>query len=263
MPRRWLLLVLFALVPQLASGAERRRASTRLRASTVGTDRRRRALAARRPPGARCMVFAGSATLAKQLAAGAPADVFVSADATWMDELAARERIDRESRVDLLGNAVVLVAPRDAGFEVELRRGFPLAAGVFRPAVHGRARRRARSAPVRARSAAVRSAPGTTCGAHRRHGRRRARRSRSWSAGNVRRASSTRPTRRSSARVGRSRASPTSSHRPMVYPAALLQRAGPEGRAFFAFLRDSPEVAALFSERHGFARAANESVDAC
>ena len=59
--------------------------------------------------------YAGSAALAKQIAQGAPADVFVSADEQWMDTLQAQGAIDRATRFDLVGNRLVLVAPADGG----------------------------------------------------------------------------------------------------------------------------------------------------
>ncbi len=55
--------------------------------------------------------FSGSSTLARQIEAGAPADVFLSADAAKMDGLEARGFIDSASRRDLLSNALVVVAP--------------------------------------------------------------------------------------------------------------------------------------------------------
>ncbi|MBF9032790.1 molybdate ABC transporter substrate-binding protein [Rhodobacterales bacterium HKCCE2091] len=55
--------------------------------------------------------YAGSATLARQVEAGAPADVILLANADWMDHLAATGAIDTGSRRDLLGNALVLVGP--------------------------------------------------------------------------------------------------------------------------------------------------------
>ncbi len=55
--------------------------------------------------------YAGSSALARQIAEGAPADVFVSADSEWMDWLQERGLIDPASRTDLLGNTLVLVAP--------------------------------------------------------------------------------------------------------------------------------------------------------
>lgn len=55
------------------------------------------------------MVLAGSSTLARQIEAGAQADIFISADNDWMDHLAARDLIDRTTRRALLGNRLVLV----------------------------------------------------------------------------------------------------------------------------------------------------------
>lgn len=54
--------------------------------------------------------YAGSAQLAQQIAAGAPADLFVSASEDWMDDLSAKGLVIPGSRVDLLGNTLVLVA---------------------------------------------------------------------------------------------------------------------------------------------------------
>ncbi len=58
--------------------------------------------------------YAASGPLAKQIEAGAPADIFVSADIAWMDYLAERKLIEPETRRNLLGNALVLVAPADS-----------------------------------------------------------------------------------------------------------------------------------------------------
>ena len=55
--------------------------------------------------------YAASLTLAKQIEAGAPADIFISADAASMDYLAEKKLIKPETRVDLLGNTLVVVAP--------------------------------------------------------------------------------------------------------------------------------------------------------
>jgi molybdate transport system substrate-binding protein len=54
--------------------------------------------------------FAGSSTLARQVLAGAPADLFVSADPDWMDQLQKAGRIVPATRVDLLGNRLVVVS---------------------------------------------------------------------------------------------------------------------------------------------------------
>jgi molybdate transport system substrate-binding protein len=53
--------------------------------------------------------FASSAALARQAAAGAPADLFVSADELWMDDLQRRGLLVPGTRADLLGNRLVIV----------------------------------------------------------------------------------------------------------------------------------------------------------
>ncbi len=65
--------------------------------------------------------FAGSSMLARQIDAGAPADLFLSASQDWMDYLQARGRIDMTSRIDLLGNRLVIIAPQGEGFELTLQ----------------------------------------------------------------------------------------------------------------------------------------------
>ncbi|WP_298500848.1 molybdate ABC transporter substrate-binding protein [uncultured Maritimibacter sp.] len=57
--------------------------------------------------------YSGSSALARQIEQGIPADVFVSASTQWMDAVADQGLIDPDSRIDLLGNEIVLVA-RDA-----------------------------------------------------------------------------------------------------------------------------------------------------
>src|SRR5436189_37671 len=56
--------------------------------------------------------YTASSALAKQLEQGAPADVFISADTDWMDYAVQHKLVRNDSRVDLLGNALVLVAPK-------------------------------------------------------------------------------------------------------------------------------------------------------
>lgn len=56
--------------------------------------------------------YAGSNTLAKQIIEGAPADVFVSANTEWMDEVGKAGLV--QSRADILGNRLVLIAHGDA-----------------------------------------------------------------------------------------------------------------------------------------------------
>jgi molybdate transport system substrate-binding protein len=71
--------------------------------------------------------FAGSSALAKQIEEGAPADVFVSADLKWMDHLDKAGKIKSDTRVNLLGNRIVLVAPNDSTVTATIAPGFPLA----------------------------------------------------------------------------------------------------------------------------------------
>lgn len=62
--------------------------------------------------------FAASSALARQVESGAPADLFVSADEDWMNELASRNLIVTASRVTFLGNRLVVAAP--AGSKVRI-----------------------------------------------------------------------------------------------------------------------------------------------
>lgn len=58
--------------------------------------------------------FASSSTLARQIEAGAPADLFISADQKWMDYAAEKKAIAKDSRETLLGNSLVVVAAKDS-----------------------------------------------------------------------------------------------------------------------------------------------------
>lgn len=72
--------------------------------------------------------FAASSILARQIAAGAPADLFISADEPWMDDLAKRGLIAPGTRARLVGNMLVLVAPVGSAKPVDLRNRRALAA---------------------------------------------------------------------------------------------------------------------------------------
>jgi molybdate transport system substrate-binding protein len=72
--------------------------------------------------------YAASSALAKQIEQGAPADVFVSADTDWMDYAISRKNINEPTRVNLLGNSIVLIAPKDSRIgDVKIGQGFDLA----------------------------------------------------------------------------------------------------------------------------------------
>ncbi|MBX6327596.1 MAG: molybdate ABC transporter substrate-binding protein [Pseudolabrys sp.] len=82
--------------------------------------------------------YEASSALARQIVQGAPADVFISADLAWMDYLAEHKLINADSRFNLLGNKLVLIAPKDSKFDkVEITKGFDIAklAGQGRVAV--------------------------------------------------------------------------------------------------------------------------------
>jgi molybdate transport system substrate-binding protein len=71
--------------------------------------------------------FAASSLLAKQIEAGAEADIFVSADGEWMDYLEQRKLLAAGSRHDLLSNRLVLISPASSTRSLKIERGFRLA----------------------------------------------------------------------------------------------------------------------------------------
>jgi molybdate transport system substrate-binding protein len=71
--------------------------------------------------------YAASPTLAKQIEAGAPADIFISADLDWMDYLDERRLIKANTRRSLVGNTLVLIAPAKAPVELAIGPAFPIA----------------------------------------------------------------------------------------------------------------------------------------
>lgn len=74
------------------------------------------------------IAYGASSTLARQIENGAPAQVFISADLDWMDYLEKRGLIRKDTRRNLLGNSLVMVAPADRAQRVDLKPGFALAA---------------------------------------------------------------------------------------------------------------------------------------
>ncbi len=72
--------------------------------------------------------YAASSALAKQIEQGAPADIFLSADTDWMDYATRKKTIQESTRVNLLGNSIVLIAPKDSTIDhVAIGPGFDLA----------------------------------------------------------------------------------------------------------------------------------------
>lgn len=74
--------------------------------------------------------YAASSALAKQIAEGAPADIFISADLAWMDDVAGKSLIRPETRSNLLGNRIVLVAPADSDVALDIGAGMDLAGAL-------------------------------------------------------------------------------------------------------------------------------------
>lgn len=71
--------------------------------------------------------YAGSSALARQIEQGAPADIFISADLDWMDYLQKQDLIRSDTRFNLLGNHIVLVAPKASDVKADIEPGFDLA----------------------------------------------------------------------------------------------------------------------------------------
>jgi molybdate transport system substrate-binding protein len=71
-------------------------------------------------------VVASSSTLARQIAEGAPADIFLSANIAWMDHLDARQLLAPGTRLPLLSNRLVLIAPAGSPLRLRLTRDLPL-----------------------------------------------------------------------------------------------------------------------------------------
>jgi molybdate transport system substrate-binding protein len=194
--------------------------------------------------------YAASSALAKQIENGAPADAFASADLEWMDYLAQKGLLRDDTRVNLLGNKLVLIAPKDSKLDtVEIGRGFDLAklAGDQRIAV----------ADIRAVPAGkYAKAALETLG--------------SWTAAEGKLAMAEN-VRAALALVSRGEAAagivyetdaridpgvkivgafPEGSHQPITYPVALTASARPDAARYFAYLR-SQKAKTMF-EKYGF-----------
>ena len=192
--------------------------------------------------------FAASSALARQIEAGAPAEVFVSADEQWMDDVERRGLLRPASRTDLLGNQLVLIAPRESRSGLKIEKGFPLSAalGSARLAVAGDAvpagiyartalERLGVFAAVEARLAKASDVRGALAFVARGEA----------ALGIVYRTDAL-----IEPRVRIVDVFPPFSHPPIVYPAALLSGAGPAAETFLRRLK-SPEAQTVF-RRYGF-----------
>lgn len=74
--------------------------------------------------------YAASSTLARQIEEGAPADLFLSANEAWMDRLQSAGRLATGTRIDLLGNDLVLVTRRGSGIAPDPSDGAAFAAAI-------------------------------------------------------------------------------------------------------------------------------------
>lgn len=74
--------------------------------------------------------FAASSALARQIEAGASADLFLSADEAWMNAVEAKGLLRRGTRADFLTNRLVLVAAAGQKGRVAIQHGFPLAKAI-------------------------------------------------------------------------------------------------------------------------------------
>lgn len=192
--------------------------------------------------------FASSGTLAKQIEAGAPADIFASADLQWMDYLQQRKLINNASRKELLGNSLVLITPKDKPLQLTLQKGFNLP-GAF----EGRlCTGETGSVPV---GIYAKEALGNL----------------GWWSALEKRIVGTEDVRTALAFVERGECPlgivyatdakisdkvvvagtfPVGSHKPVIYPFALLPKASQASREYFQYLQ-SGEAQAVF-EKYGF-----------
>lgn len=195
---------------------------------------------------------AGSGALAKQIEAGAPADIFISADLKWMKYLEDKSLM-RDGRFNLLGNSLVLVAAKDDNVSVDLadKASLPAALGKERLAVG-----EAKSVPAGAYAEAALKSLGLYDAVSPRFA----------PAENVRVA--LQMVARGEARLGIVYGTdaaaeagvvvvatfPETSHEPIVYPIGLTKDSGPAAADFVTYLK-GPEAVAVFTAA-GFAKAA-------
>lgn len=225
--------------------------SVRVLAAASTTDAMNEVIAAYAKAGGAAVLpsYASSSTLAKQIEQGAPADLFVSANPKWMDYLEKAGLLKEGSRLDLLGNALVMIAPTASTVAPTLDKGFPLAdlLGDGRLSVgdpdHVPAGMYAKTAltnlgvwdiaePKLARASDVRGALALV--------------ERGEAPLGI--VYSTDAAISEGVRVAAT--FPESSHDPITYPVALTKDAGSDAEAFFAFLKGD-EAKAIF-ERYGF-----------
>ena len=193
--------------------------------------------------------FAASSALAKQIEAGAPADVFASADQNWMDYLQQRDRIEVSTRADLLGNSLVLIVPKGHRFKAEMRKGFDFAKafdgklctgepGVVPVGIYARQSLEALGWWDAIKPRIVGTDDVRTALNFVERGE--------CPAGIVYATDAA-----ISDKVEVLATFPEDTHKPVVYPIALVKDARPQSREFLRYLQTSKAAAAVF-ERYGF-----------
>jgi molybdate transport system substrate-binding protein len=201
-------------------------------------------------PGKAVVSYGASSALARQIESGAPADVFISADLDWMDYVEKKGLLAPGTRRNLLGNRLVLIAPKNEPVKLQPAPGF----SILPVLKNGRiALADPNSVPAGKYAKAAFEKLGV------------------WNqvAGRVAAAENVRA---ALAFVARGEAPlgvvyqtdaaaepavmiagvfPADSHPPIIYPAAVIRGSKPQGKAFLDFL-GGPAARRIF-EKHGFA----------
>jgi len=193
--------------------------------------------------------FAASSALARQIEAGAPADLFGSADQKWMNYLDERQLVEPGSRVDLLGNELVWIAPKGRRYALEMKPGFDAAkafegklctgepgvvpVGIYAKAALGRLGWWEALSPRIVGTDDVRTALAFV--------------ERGECAAGVVYATDA----AISHKVEVLAVFPPDTHEPITYPFALIKGAAPQAKAFLHYLRTAPEAAETF-RKYGF-----------
>ena len=193
--------------------------------------------------------YSASSALAKQIDEGAPAEIFISADVEWMDYVQSRNLIQAGTRVNLVGNTLVLVAPKARPAALKIAPGFGLAAalGGGRLAVADPA-----SVPAGLYAKAALESLGvwTSVSSHLAPADNVRAALMLVSRGEVPLGIVYRTDANADAGVVVVDTFPESTHPPIVYPAALTRRALPKAARVLTFLR-GPAAQAVFA-RQGF-----------
>ncbi len=192
--------------------------------------------------------FSASSSLAKQIDSGAPADIFMSADNKWMNYLQDKKRIEVSSRVNLLSNRLVIIAPKGRAFKVQTDKRFNFAnafsgrlcTGEIASVPAGVYAKQSLIAlnwwdSIKSRIVGTQDVRATLAFVERGE----------CEAGIVYETDA-----KASSKVEIVAALPDESHEPIVYPLALVQGAKEEAKGFYEYLK-SAKARAIFTQ-YGF-----------